>query len=80
MSGLRSLLPPSLRAGRRIGDRLQVLHSRAGPPGSSFPNNIGVRTVAGGAPWALVVAFVTAGLLGTTWLLLRLAERLRSRP
>jgi len=56
MSGLRSLLPPGLRAGRRIGDRLQVLHSRAGPPGSSFPNNIGVRTVAGAAPCALVVA------------------------
>ena len=55
MSGLRSLLPPGLRAGRRIGDRLQVLHSRAGPPGSSFPNNIGVRTVAGAAPCALVV-------------------------
>ena len=56
MSGLRSLLLPGLRAGRRIGDRLQVLHSRAGPPGSSFPNNIGVRTVAGAAPCALVVA------------------------
>ena len=56
MSGFRSLLPPGLRAGRRIGDRLQVLHSRAGPPGSSFPNNIGVRTVAGAAPCALVVA------------------------
>ena len=56
MSGLRSLLLPGLRAGRRIGDRPQVLHSRAGPPGSSFPNNIGVRTVAGAAPCALVVA------------------------
>ena len=56
MSGLRSLLPPGPRAGRRIGDRLQVLHSRAGPPGSSFPNNIGVCTVAGAAPCALVVA------------------------
>lgn len=55
MSGFRSLLPPGLRAGRRIGDRLQVLHSRAGPPGSSFPNNIGVRTVARAAPCALVV-------------------------
>lgn len=55
MSGLRSLLPPGLRAGRRIGDRLQVLHSRAGPPGSPFPNNIGVCTVAGAAPCALVV-------------------------
>jgi excisionase family DNA binding protein len=55
MSGLRSLLPPGLRAGRRIGDRLQVLHSRAGPPGSSFPNNIGVRTVGGAAPCALII-------------------------
>lgn len=56
MSGVRSLLLPGLRAGCRIGDRPQVLHSRAGPPGSSFPNNIGVRTVAGAAPCALVVA------------------------
>ena len=55
MSGLRSLLPPGLRAGRRIGDRLQVLHSRAGPPGSSFPNNISVCTVARAAPCALAV-------------------------
>ena len=62
MSGLRSLLPPALRAGRRIGDRLQVLHFRAGPPGSSFPNNIGVRTVAGAAPCALVGAELPARL------------------
>jgi hypothetical protein len=55
MSGLRSLLLPGLRAGRRIGDRLQVLHSRAGPPGSSFPNNIGACAVAGAAPSALVL-------------------------
>ena len=56
MSGLRSLLPPGLEPAAGIGDRLQVLHSRAGPPGSPFPNNIGVCTVAGAAPYALVVA------------------------
>ena len=62
MSGLRSLLPPGLRAGRRIGDRPQVLHFRAGPPGSPFPNNIGVRTVAGAAPlrWSPPFAFKAA--------------------
>jgi excisionase family DNA binding protein len=48
MGDLRSPLPSGLRAGRRIGDRPQVLHSRAGPPGSSFPNNIGVVTILGG--------------------------------
>jgi excisionase family DNA binding protein len=56
MIGLRSLMLPGLRAGRRICDRPQVLHSRAGPPGSPFPNNIGVCTVAGAAPCALMVA------------------------
>jgi hypothetical protein len=50
MTGLRSLMPPGLRAGRRIGDRPQVLHSRAGPPGSSFPNNIGYPHRRGAAP------------------------------
>ena len=69
MSGLRSLLPPGLRAGRRIGDRLQVLHSRAGPPGSSFPNNIGVRIVAGAAPCALVVASPAFRRGGPAWIL-----------
>jgi excisionase family DNA binding protein len=35
---------PGLRAGRRIGDRLQVLHPRRGLP-ARFPNNISVNGV-----------------------------------
>ena len=31
-------------------------------------------------PIEFIVLFVTAGLLCTTWLLVRLADRLRSRP
>jgi len=55
MSGLRSLASRS-RAGRQIGDRPQVLHSRAGPPGSPLPNNIAVCSVAGATPYTLVIA------------------------
>ena len=44
MGDLRSPCAPGPRAGRRIGDRPQVLHSLRGLP-ARFPNNIGVLTV-----------------------------------
>jgi hypothetical protein len=69
MSGLRSPCPPGLRAGRRIGDRPQVLHFPRGLP-ARFPDNIGAVTIRGGRPSALVVIAPTlAGRCRLAWII-----------